>query len=157
MLRLGVERACSGLARQSLAAWQQVRGVKDSTYLTGLPVDPEADRSSVGALSELLRESSDQLPEGSAYRRSVEAYATSMLAVINGAGSQEAAEAQLGRQLEEITLDCYKELELIQLMAQWKPWEAPADHHVRVFADLKNLPDNVKAFRAYQEEVVARQ
>ncbi len=44
---------------------------------------------------------------------------------LNATTDDEAVEEALSFQLEELTLMAKKELELIDRMAEWQPWDAP--------------------------------
>lgn len=53
---------------------QQCRGVKKSTYMAGLAVDPEAHEKLPTLLNSLLAQVQDEIPDGVAYRQHVEGY-----------------------------------------------------------------------------------
>jgi hypothetical protein len=131
----------------------QLRGVKQSTYLKGLPVDPEAETKLPMMLKQLLSQVKDSIPDGVAYRQHVENYCTKFLQVVGDAPTQAEAEEILGRQYEELILDVTKELALVDTMSEWRPWESPTDHVPQVFANVKDIPTNVKAFREFQHEL----
>lgn len=156
MLRQGARQLCYGLTQQGATSWQQLRGLKRSTYLTGLAVDPYADKHTVEQLNAVL-EKAKELPVDSGYRKHVETYCQNFLKAVSGAESQEAAETFLGKQYEEVLEDCRNELALMDRMLAWKPWDVPAGHETRLFADIKDIPSNVRLFREHQTEVAAKQ
>jgi hypothetical protein len=131
----------------------QCRGVKKSTYMAGLPVDPEAHEKLPTLLKGLLEQVQEQIPAGVAYRQHVEGYCNRMLKIVGEAPTQADAEDTMGRQYEELLIDVEKESVLINAMAQWQPWAAPEGHAPRLFAELKDIPTNVKAFRDFQHEM----
>jgi len=134
-------------------ALMQSRGVKESTYLKGIPVDPEAEIQLPMMLKKVLSEVQDKIPEGVAYRSHVESYCNKFLKIISDAPSQADAEELLGRQYEQLILDATKEMHLVETMALWKPWEHPTDHVPQLFDNVKDIPTNVKAFRDFQHEL----
>lgn len=131
-------------------AFMQVRGAKQSTYLKGIPVDPEAETRLPQVLKQVLLEVKEKVPEGVAYRTHVESYCNSFLKIISDAPSQAEAEDLLGRQYEELILDATRELHLVETMSIWKPWEHPTDHVPQMFDNVKDIPSNVRAFRDFQ-------
>lgn len=131
----------------------QTRGAKQSTYLKGLPVDPEAETQLPMVLKKVLSEVQEKIPEGVAYRSQVESYCNKFLKIIGDAPSQADAEELLGRQYEELIMDATKELYLVETMALWRPWEHPTDHVPQMFHDIKDIPSNVKMFRDFQHEL----
>ena len=147
-----------GLARvPSLAKWFpaacQWRGVKESTYLKGLEVDAQAEKNTPLALRDLLERVQNYVPDGVAYRAHVEKYCNRFLQVISESPTQADAEETLGRQFEEIQADAAEEMELVTLMATWKPWEVDSDKGPALFAEMKDMPTNVKAFREFQHDL----
>ena len=129
-----------------------IRGVKETTYQAGLDVDPQAEKNTPQALSDLLGTVKESIPEGVEYRRHVESYCAQFLKVIEEAPSQGDAEQKLGRQYEEIQKDVQAELAVIERMAEWKPWETDG-HAPKVFADVKDMPSNNREFREFQHEL----
>lgn len=150
-----LRRACQRLPSllQQPAAYGHVQGVKDSTYLTGLNVDPQAELNTPKALMGLMEKVKSAIPDGVEYRRHVERYCTRFMKVIDESPSQAEAEKVLGRQFEEIQQDVIAELAVIDSMAQWKPWEVPEGHVPRLFADIKDIPSNVRSYREFQHEM----
>ena len=129
------------------------RGVKDSTYLKGLNVDPDAWKHTPAALNGLKDYVQEKIPQGAAYRDYVTEYCTRFLKAIEDAPSQADAEEVLGRQYEQIQQDVEAEKTVIDTMAQWRPWETPEGHVPKLFADMKNIPENVRAFREFQHNM----
>lgn len=144
------------LNRDALSrSWRlvQTRGVKQSTYLKGLAVDPEAEVQLPLMLKKILLEVRENVPEGVGYRTHVESYCNNFLKIIGDAPSQAEAEDLLGRQYEELIMDATRELHLVETMALWRPWEHPTDHVPQMFDNVKDIPTNVKAFRDFQHEL----
>lgn len=146
-----------GLARLPLLAkWSpacQWRGVKESTYLKGLEVDAEAEKNTPLALRDLLQKVQSSIPDGVAYRGHVEKYCNKFLQVIDESPTQADAEEALGRQFEEIQADAREEMGVVSLMASWKPWEVESDKGPALFAEMKDMPTNVKAYREFQHDL----
>lgn len=76
-----------------------------------------------------------------------------LLKIVGEAPTQADAEETMGRQYEELMVDVEKERVLVNAMAQWQPWVAPQGHVPKMFAELKDIPANVKAFRDFQHEM----
>jgi hypothetical protein len=154
MLRVALARVSSLAPEVTLT---QVRSVKDTTFMTGLEVDPQAEETTPIALQELLAKVQKVLPEGVSYRKHVEKYCTTFLKIIKEAPTQSDAEKALGRQFEQIQEDVKTEKSLIDSMAEWKPWEVPSSHTTQLFAELKDIPTNVKAYRDFQHNLSSKQ
>ena len=73
--------------------------------------------------------------------------------IVGEAPTQADAEQTMGRQYEEIMIDVEKESGLVDAMAAWQPWNASKGHAPKLFAELKDMPSNVKAFRDFQHEM----
>ena len=121
--------------------------------MAGLAVDPEAHEKLPSQLKALLAQVQESIPEGVAYRQHVEGYCNKFLKIVGDAPTQADAEAAMGRQYEEIIVDVQKESALVNAMANWQPWDAPEGHAPKLFAELKDIPSNVKAFRDFQHEM----
>lgn len=52
------------------------------------------------------------------------------LKAVDSEASDEEVEEQFTMQLEQLIKQCEDELGLIPKMAEWKPWDVPADHKV---------------------------
>ena len=65
--------------------------------------------------------------------------------VDDAAQSDEAIEDELGIQLEQAIKECNDELGLIPKMAEWQPWDVPADYTVRGVATSHLLIHSVPA------------
>ena len=150
MLRQACQRLPS-LCQSSIAF--QYRGVKESTYLTGLDVDPAADKHTPLALQELMEHVGEVIPAGVEYRKHVESYCTRFLKVIADSSSQGDAEQYLGRQYEQILEDVESEMAVIRTMTEWKPWEVQGAPAPKLFAEYKNIPENVRKFREFQHDL----
>lgn len=148
-----LRQLCLQLRHCQAASAAPARGVKDSTYLKGLDVDPDAWKHTPAALQELKEYVEEKIPSGVAYRQYVADYCTRFLTAIQEAPSQADAEEQLGRQFEQIQKDAEAERTVIDTMAQWRPWEAPEGHVPKLFADMKDIPENVRGFRLFQHEL----
>eukprot|EP00892_Ulva_mutabilis_P000145 jgi/Ulvmu1/10130/UM006_0084.1 len=134
-------------------ALMQSRGVKESTFLKGIPVDPEAEVQLPMMLKKVLSDVQEKIPEGVPYRTNVESYCNKFLKIISDAPSQAEAEEILGRQYEELIVDATKEMHLVETMALWRPWEHPTDHVPQMFDNIRDIPTNVNAFREFQHEL----
>ena len=118
-----------------------------------MDVDPAAVKNTPLALQELLERVQATIPDGVEYRKHVESYCTRFLKVIADSPSQADAEEYLGRQYEQIQLDVQSEMAVIESMAQWKPWETQGVPAPQLFAEYKNIPENVRQFREFQHEL----
>jgi hypothetical protein len=118
--------------------------------MTGLDVDPEAHKNTPLALQDLLEHVQTAIPEGVEYRKHVESYCNRMLKIIADSPSQSDAEQFLARQFEQIQQDVDSEMTVIKSMAEWKPWETQGVPAPKVFAEYKNMPENVRQFREFQ-------
>jgi hypothetical protein len=154
MLRVALGRVLS--LTPNISTLTQLRWAKDSTFLKGLEVDPQAEENTPIALQELLAKVQKDIPEGVAYRKHVEKYCDTFLKIINEAPTQSDAEKVLGRQFEQIQEDVEAEKALIDNMAEWKPWDVPPNHSTSLFAELKDIPKNVKAYREFQDALSSR-
>eukprot|EP01025_Chloroclados_australasicus_P002118 TRINITY_DN10491_c0_g1_i3.p2 TRINITY_DN10491_c0_g1~~TRINITY_DN10491_c0_g1_i3.p2 ORF type:complete len:156 (-),score=11.73 TRINITY_DN10491_c0_g1_i3:299-766(-) len=155
MLRLAFGRYASGALCPSLLVGS-ARGTKDSTYLTGVPVDPKAELNTPGILQGLIDKVESKVPEGTAYRTHVTNYCSRFLDVIKSSSSQAEAESILGRQFEQIQIDVQHEMEVVDMMAAWKPWETREGHAPRVFANYQDIPSNVREFRQFQHDLASK-
>lgn len=118
--------------------------------MTGLNVDANAHKNTPLALQRLLDYVQETIPEGVEYRKHVERYCNHFLKVIAESPSQADAEEHFGRQYEQIQEDVGSEMAVIRSMAEWKPWEAQDAPAPKLFADYKNIPENVRGFREFQ-------
>jgi NADH dehydrogenase (ubiquinone) 1 alpha subcomplex subunit 5 len=115
--------ACSALFGQT-----NIRGLKETTGIVGVEVDPEARANLLAASQQVLAVVAEKIPAEAQYRLNVEATFEHWIEQLNGSTDDEAVEEALSFQLEELTLMAKKELELIDRMAEWRPWEAPEGH-----------------------------
>lgn len=156
MLRSLLTRVASA-APAALTNARGARGAKRSTFLKGLEVDPEAAANLPARLQALLEQAQERLPVEAAYRAHVEGYCRRFMRILAEAPSQADAEAVLGRQFEEIQIDVDKESQLVDEMAQWRPWDTREGHVPRVFAQLTDIPSNVRDFREFQHELGSKE
>lgn len=149
-----LRRACQQLALLSrYAAVEQRHGVKHTTFLAGVDVNPNADKSVPGGLQDLAEYVKEKIPEEVDYRKHVERYCSRFLQIIQDAPSQGDAEKTLGKQFEEIEADIQIERSLIDTMARWKPWQVSEGQAPKLFAEYKNVPQNVQHFREFQHHL----
>lgn len=95
---------------------QPVRGIKETTGIVGLPVDPEARSNLRQRLTDIL-ETIKVIPEDAEYRRVVEKTIKHRLAAVDSDASDEQLEDQFDAQLEQQIKMCEAELRLIPKMA----------------------------------------
>lgn len=114
---------------QPAFAYNVVRGLKETTGIVGLPVDPNARDNLKIKLREVL-EAVTIIPEDAEYRKVVEKTIKHRLAAADSDMSDEALEEQFDAQLEQQIKMLEGELQLIPKMAEWKPWEVPDGYTV---------------------------
>ncbi len=143
------------------------RGMKQTTGIVGLAVDPEA-RTHLKEKLESILDTLKMIPADVLYRKHVEALVQPRLADIKSDMTDEEIESKYGLQLEEHIELCNDELGLIPHMAgvfvgwggawqgcmchrvahlttrlynhpqtEWKPWEVPEGYVVRVCVGVK--------------------
>ena len=96
--------------------WAAVRGLKETTGIVGLPVDPEA-RKHLKEKMEAVLQAVQIIPADVLYRKHVEAFVEPRLADVNSEMTDEELETKYGLQLEE-HIELYNdELGLIPKMA----------------------------------------
>lgn len=117
---------CTKLAIRALSSH------KDTTGIVGLPLDEHARKHLIERLQEIMVSlKSHGIPETAAYRTGLEETCQGKLKALgNESYSDEQLEDMFGRQLEQEIKMSLDELSLIPKMAEWKPWEVPADHKV---------------------------
>lgn len=96
--------------------WAALRGLKDTTGIVGLPVDPEA-RTNLKAKMEAVLQALHAIPADVLYRKHVEAFVEPRLADVNSQMTDDELEQKYGLQLEEHIELFNDELELIPQMA----------------------------------------
>ncbi|QDZ22165.1 hypothetical protein HOP50_07g47050 [Chloropicon primus] len=127
----------------ALPQTQTARGYKTTTGIVGVEVDPNAPETLRHLLKKILREVK-VIPENAQYRTSVEMMANERLAVVSKDISPEQMEDEIGQgQLEELILHAKDELSLIPKMAEWKPWDVPKGHKIRMIVDDEPVPEPV--------------
>ncbi|CAK0782404.1 hypothetical protein CVIRNUC_005671 [Coccomyxa viridis] len=126
----------------------QLRGVKADTGIVGLQALPNAREVLREKLTDVLQAVSEQVPEQAEYRKAVEATMNYRLKAVDSEASDEEVEEQFTMQLEQLIKQCEDELGLIPKMAEWKPWDVPADHkvsmHMEEFVDDASRQDKPK-------------
>lgn len=115
--------------QQPALALLSVRGLKETTGIVGLPVDPDA-RANLKKMMEQILEAITVIPSDAEYRRVVEKTIKHRLAAVESDLSDEQLEEQFDAQLEQQIKMCEGELKLIPKMAEWKPWEVPDGYTV---------------------------
>ncbi|WZN64857.1 subunit 5 of NADH dehydrogenase [ubiquinone] 1 alpha subcomplex [Chloropicon roscoffensis] len=116
------------------------RGYKTTTGIVGVEVDPEAPDTLRHLLKKILREVK-VIPENAQYRVSVETMANQRLEVVSKDISPEQMEEEIGQgQLEELILHARDELSLIPKMAEWKPWDVPEGHKIKMVVHDEPVP-----------------
>merc|ERR1711934_629615 len=82
-----------------------------------------------------------EVAENAQYRVSVEMMAKERLSVVEKDISPEQMEDEIGcGQLEELILHAQDELSLIPKMVEWKPWEVPEGHKIKMVVDDEPVP-----------------
>eukprot|EP00891_Asterochloris_glomerata_P006039 jgi/Astpho2/6039/Aster-x0711 len=102
MLRRGAAQLIRPLRAQCFNEALQIRGLKNTTGITGIDVDPQGRQNAASKLQEIVN---SDLPDDD-------------------------VEEQLAAQLEELILLCNDELDLIPQMAEWAPWDVPEGHTI---------------------------
>eukprot|EP00890_Picochlorum_soloecismus_P002503 jgi/Picsp_1/3253/NSC_06093-R1_mitochondrial nadh:ubiquinone oxidoreductase 19 kda subunit len=107
---------------------------KATTGIVGLPLDEHARKHLTERLHEIMDSlKSHGIPETAAYRTGLEETCQAKLKALgNESYSDEQLEEMFGRQLEQEIKMSLDELSLIPKMAEWKPWEVPADHKIEI-------------------------
>ncbi|PRW33626.1 putative NADH dehydrogenase [ubiquinone] 1 alpha subcomplex subunit mitochondrial [Chlorella sorokiniana] len=111
-----------------------VRGAKTTTGIVGLPLVPDA-RNVLKEQLQAVLDAIQVIPADAEYRRSVEKTVRWKLAAVESDAPDEQVEELLGRQLESDIKLCREELTLIPKMAEWKPWDVPADYKVEMLTE----------------------
>jgi NADH dehydrogenase (ubiquinone) 1 alpha subcomplex subunit 5 len=102
------------------AAAALARGVKTTTGIVGLPMDPDA-RTHLTEKYLAVLEALHIIPDTAEYRLAVEKTVNYKLDLLNSDAVDEEVEDKLGRQLEEEIKMCDNELSLIPKMAGAAP------------------------------------
>ncbi|KAK9830450.1 hypothetical protein WJX72_011824 [[Myrmecia] bisecta] len=105
------------------------RGLKQTTGIVGLDVDPKA-REHLGSKLQDILDALKVIPEDAQYRINVEAVVRHRQQAVSSEASDQEVEAQLELQLEQLIKECNEELWLIPKMAEWKPWDVPPGHTI---------------------------
>lgn len=104
------------------------RGLKESTGLVGIDVDPNGRANLLAASKNVLKVVSERIPEGVYYRRTVEGIFHHWIKEIEGPQSDEALEDVLECQVEELIMMANDELSVIEMMERQRPWELRDGH-----------------------------
>jgi ETC complex I subunit conserved region len=99
------------------AVWSQVRGLKATTGLVGLDVDPQAREHLIEKAKEVLAAVQGAIPEDAQYRKNVEATYKYWLGRLESDATQEELEDHFNLQLEHMIKIGDEELGLIPKMA----------------------------------------
>ncbi|KAK9833937.1 hypothetical protein WJX74_010267 [Apatococcus lobatus] len=133
MLRRLATGATSLFHEQKIAFHQSLycRGLKGSTGIVGIEVDPEARQTFTEKCKAVIDLVGQHIPQEAAYRRTVENTYRHRLKTSESEMADEEVEETFSAQLEQLTKMADEELALIPLMAEWKPWDVPEGHKVR--------------------------
>lgn len=112
-LSTGVYRA---LANPQIAA-PLSRGLKQTTGLVGVEVDPNARENLIAYLNQVKKMVGDMIPEDAEYRKLLEQTCDYKLKTIASVPDDKELEEVLGFQLEEEIILCQDEIGLIPKMA----------------------------------------
>ncbi|KAK3282947.1 hypothetical protein CYMTET_9339 [Cymbomonas tetramitiformis] len=105
--------------------------VKESTYIVGLEVVPNAREVLIGLYSKTLSELKATIPETAGYHQSVKDFTEHRLNICQAETKVPDIEAKIGHgQAEELIRSAENELELMKKMAVWKPWVVPEGHSI---------------------------
>ena len=130
---IGVESVSGRIPGACLdSAIRALSSHKATTGIVGLPLDELARKHLAERLHEIMDSlKSHGIPETAAYRTGLEETCQAKLKALgNESYSDEQLEEIFGRQLEQEIKMSIDELSLIPKMAEWKPWEVPADFKV---------------------------
>jgi len=111
-----------------------VRGVKTSTGIVGLPADPNARQTLTQNLLQVKELIAQQVPETAYYRTIVDADVEEKLKTLKENESDEAVEEIFGFQLEQVIAMTEEEMKLIPFLAEHKPWDVPEGHEEKSFS-----------------------
>jgi len=116
--------------------------VKETTGLTGLPVEPDARNILIKLYKKILTEI-QEIPEEAYYRREVEVINTYRLKIcLENEDITEIEDKIAYGQVEELIGFANDELSLIPKMLEWKPWEVP---------ETREIPDFFKPWEQDQK------
>jgi len=105
------------------------RGLKATTGIVGLEVDPDA-RDTLQSKAHAVLQAVQVIDPTVQYRKNVEATFQYWLNQLKSEATDEEIEEALNFQLEELSQMADQELTLIPQMAEWKPWEVPEGHKI---------------------------
>ena len=104
---------------------------KYTTGIVGIEALPNAREALATAVRKVLAQEKMQFPEGTGYRKIVEATYERRLDIIEKTAGVRDIEATIGSgQMEELLAQAKDELRLVSQMASWKPWEF--EHRIKV-------------------------
>ena len=104
---------------------------KHTTGIVGIEALPNAREALATVVKEMLAQVKKKIPEGTGYRKIVEATYKSRLDIIEKTLNPTDIESSIGvGQIEELVAQAKDELRLVSQMASWKPWEF--EHRIKV-------------------------
>ncbi|XP_002968393.2 probable NADH dehydrogenase [ubiquinone] 1 alpha subcomplex subunit 5, mitochondrial [Selaginella moellendorffii] len=134
--------------------------VKKSTGITGLRVEPQAREKLLGLYQRTLL-AAESIPEEAFYKQAVLKITNARLKVCQEEEDWEKIEERIGcGQVEELIKQAEDELKLIPKMIEWKPWEVPEGHKIRIrdegYERSKHLPTHRSSWDAVELEISDR-
>lgn len=105
------------LSRRVLQSVSYSRSLKTTTGIVGLPVDPNARQNLIKNLMKIKELAAQMIPETAYYRQILVEDVDSKLKLLEEKQDDEAVEAVLGFQLEQVISMTEDELKLIPFMA----------------------------------------
>mmetsp|Transcript_8659 Transcript_8659/g.34056 ORF Transcript_8659/g.34056 Transcript_8659/m.34056 type:complete len:130 (-) Transcript_8659:2781-3170(-) len=104
---------------------------KHTTGIVGIEALPNAREALAIVVKKVLAQVKIKIPEGTGYRKIVEATYKSRLDIIEKTQNPTDIESSIGvGQIEELVAQAKDELRLVSQMASWKPWEF--EHRIKV-------------------------
>lgn len=105
-----------------------VRGLKETTGLVGLAVDPNGRANLLAVSQNVLKTVAEKIPEGVYYRRTVEGIFNHWIKEIKSPQSDSELEDALECQLEELIVAANDEFSVIDMMERRRPWVMQEGH-----------------------------
>lgn len=116
--------------------------IKPSTRLVGIPVQPRWKEMTVYLCTEIRKKVQNSIPNGVFYRKVTENNIDFIQKVCEEYDDYEIVEEILDRgQIEQVIMMLEDELELIDLMKEWKPWEVSRKNLTDAKNDILNGED----------------
>mmetsp|Transcript_12312 Transcript_12312/g.37066 ORF Transcript_12312/g.37066 Transcript_12312/m.37066 type:complete len:162 (+) Transcript_12312:144-629(+) len=101
------------------------RGLKETTGLVGVPVDPNARENLLKASQRVLDAVATRIPTEAYYRFTVEEVFNYWVDLLKSPLKDEEIEEKLSAQLEELIKMANDEMICVDLMEEHRPWELP--------------------------------